>query len=244
MDYKEQLLDFKWKQKRKNIINRDKSICQVCLNKKILRLSKPALILGMNSDRESSIWDIEDDKKTFAKYLGHPINFKENKSILCYYLPNNTPKLISGILNHSIESETKKPYTLNLDDDSPDDVYSFFHNYYGVGKAIEFLKEKKLESLEWDYIFNLHVHHKYYQSNLKAWEYPDESLITLCWDCHEELHKNTLIPILSNDEVEGYLTPCSRCYGAGELPEFIHIQSGICFKCDGAKYEELIKVLK
>lgn len=30
----------------------------------------------------------------------------------------------------------------------------------------------------------LQVHHCYYESGLKPWEYPDESLITLCNDCH------------------------------------------------------------
>ena len=36
-------------------------------------------------------------------------------------------------------------------------------------------------------------------------------------------------------------TPCLRCYGAGEFPQFNHVQSGICFRCLGAKYEELIE---
>lgn len=30
----------------------------------------------------------------------------------------------------------------------------------------------------------LQVHHCYYESGLKPWEYPVESLITLCNDCH------------------------------------------------------------
>jgi 5-methylcytosine-specific restriction endonuclease McrA len=30
----------------------------------------------------------------------------------------------------------------------------------------------------------LQVHHCYYESGLKPWEYPDESLVTLCNDCH------------------------------------------------------------
>lgn len=30
----------------------------------------------------------------------------------------------------------------------------------------------------------LHVHHMYYEKGLKPWEYPDESLRTLCEECH------------------------------------------------------------
>lgn len=34
----------------------------------------------------------------------------------------------------------------------------------------------------------LHVHHKTYVYEWKAWEYPDEYLITLCEDCHLQAH--------------------------------------------------------
>jgi 5-methylcytosine-specific restriction endonuclease McrA len=32
----------------------------------------------------------------------------------------------------------------------------------------------------------IHVHHKIYRFNIDPWDYPDEDLITLCEDCHEE----------------------------------------------------------
>ena len=40
----------------------------------------------------------------------------------------------------------------------------------------------------------LQVHHTYYILNAKPWEYDDNSLVTLCLDCHINVHKNTLIP--------------------------------------------------
>lgn len=33
----------------------------------------------------------------------------------------------------------------------------------------------------------LHVHHQYYIKSLNPWEYKDESLITLCDECHEDV---------------------------------------------------------
>lgn len=33
----------------------------------------------------------------------------------------------------------------------------------------------------------LHVHHTYYESGLKPWEYPDESLHVLCEKCHADV---------------------------------------------------------
>lgn len=64
----------------------------------------------------------------------------------------------------------------------------------------------------------LHVHHKYYEYNLLPWEYPDESLVTLCCDCHEEeqsalndLEKALLLILkkggfMSNDFIDLYET--------------------------------------
>jgi hypothetical protein len=32
----------------------------------------------------------------------------------------------------------------------------------------------------------LHVHHRYYQKDKNPWEYPPQSLVTLCAECHEK----------------------------------------------------------
>ena len=59
-------------------------------------------------------------------------------------------------------------------------------------------QKKRLEILERDYFTctnchddenQLHVHHTYYESDRMIWEYENESLLTLCNDCHESLHK-------------------------------------------------------
>jgi hypothetical protein len=36
----------------------------------------------------------------------------------------------------------------------------------------------------------LHVHHLYYKFGLKPWEYPSESLVTLCDYCHSKIHND------------------------------------------------------
>lgn len=35
-----------------------------------------------------------------------------------------------------------------------------------------------------------HVHHLYYQRGLDPWEYPDNALIILCKECHENEENN------------------------------------------------------
>lgn len=34
------------------------------------------------------------------------------------------------------------------------------------------------------------VHHKYYDKDKMPWQYPNKAYITLCFDCHNELHKD------------------------------------------------------
>lgn len=89
----------------------------------------------------------------------------------------------------------------------------------------------------------LHVHHRYYIEGLWPRQYPPEALITLCNWCHSALHANEKVPYYRNEQdtlVEWNLTPCSRCNGAGFLPQYHYVEDGICFRCHGHKYEELI----
>jgi hypothetical protein len=45
-----------------------------------------------------------------------------------------------------------------------------------------------------DHETSLHVHHAYYTRGLNPWEYPRESLSTLCEDCHSDKHKPKITP--------------------------------------------------
>jgi hypothetical protein len=97
-----------------------------------------------------------------------------------------------------------------------------------------------IEEMYWsDKPYNLEVHHKFYVLGSLPWDYSDDALVTLCNWCHQEIHNTTVIPVLNHEgEALGY-TPCNRCNGSGSLPEYSHVQSGVCFKCNGARYEEL-----
>jgi 5-methylcytosine-specific restriction endonuclease McrA len=87
----------------------------------------------------------------------------------------------------------------------------------------------------------LQVHHKYYVINNLPWEYPDDSLITLCSDCHQNLHNNNNIPIYSDNSknIQLEYTKCTSCNGSGYLKEYHYYMNGICFDCNGNKYIEL-----
>lgn len=88
---------------------------------------------------------------------------------------------------------------------------------------------------------HLEVHHKCYINCKMPWEYSTDALVTLCNWCHQGVHDTSVIPFYSHTgEALGY-TPCHRCNGSGSFPEYSHVQSGVCFRCNGARYEELIE---
>jgi hypothetical protein len=110
-------------------------------------------------------------------------------------------------------------------------------------KQFETIGSESIKDVDWITATNLHVHHHYYIKNRKAWEYPDEALITYCGKCHHNIHQIIKIPMYDNSGQQLYnLTPCSRCEGTGVLPEYHYYQDGICFQCGGARFNEWIDV--
>ncbi len=90
----------------------------------------------------------------------------------------------------------------------------------------------------------LNVHHRYYIHPRYAWAYDNSALITLCKDCHKLVHF-TMAPLIYAKRKDGgfvvmNFTPCFRCNAAGYFPEYKRIENGICFRCRGERFEELI----
>ena len=113
----------------------------------------------------------------------------------------------------------------------PPDLGGDIYGYKTVGK-----KQKKA-------IF-LQVHHKYYYLDKYPWEYNNDALVALCEDCHNKVHETEKIPVFksSTDQNPIYqnLTPCSKCNGIGFFNQYRHVENGVCFRCYGKGYEELI----
>ena len=80
----------------------------------------------------------------------------------------------------------------------------------------------------------LNIHHTHYTRGCKPWEYENDSLVTLCEDCHKKRHETSRIPLYDQDNrLISNLVPCNRCGGSGYLPQYSHVEHGICFKCYG-----------
>jgi hypothetical protein len=91
------------------------------------------------------------------------------------------------------------------------------------------------------------IHHKYYVTGLDPWEYQDDALVAYCPECHRTIHKQLLnnldyVPVYRLNKYSGLLEktfrqPCLRCEGAGYFQEYRHIQNGVCFRCNGQRFE-------
>ena len=95
-----------------------------------------------------------------------------------------------------------------------------------------------------DSLVNLQVHLEYLIRQL-PWEYNASALKTLCGECHNSLHSDwrTFIPVYIMKEGKKVLfngAPCIRCGGSGNLPQHRKIQNGICFRCRGCKFDQIL----
>lgn len=80
----------------------------------------------------------------------------------------------------------------------------------------------------------LNIHHTYYVKGHKPWEYDNEALVTLCENCHKKRHETSYVPYYDHERrLIGNLNVCDRCGGSGYLPQYSHVEDGICFKCNG-----------
>ena len=73
----------------------------------------------------------------------------------------------------------------------------------------------------------LHVHHLYYESNKKPWEYPDAALVCLCDDCHLKIHRlSDQIKDLNQHFIKEWCAPViSRRFNAEHILEYMQMMT-------------------
>jgi len=85
------------------------------------------------------------------------------------------------------------------------------------------------------------VHHKRYYLGKKKWDYVNDHLETLCWNCHFYKTNFQGVPVY---DAEGNFVAnsdeCYRCKGTGKIEKYSHHMKGICFKCKGVGYDRKI----
>jgi len=234
MKYKDQLNSDFWYQKRKEILQRDKFTCKNCLNKNLIHSCREGLILKIE-DKTNNLLNIAqgwNDSKTLLLVISEI----DEKKISPMFIQENRFNNLSCeeiMINDSVYYEA-----IQEEDNSEEEVIAEFNNVKGVVNQNKINIHCIKGNIGYKFAKNLHIHHKYYQLEKLAWEYPDDALDTLCWFCHEMLHSKSEIDILDKKGIKiGTKKLCNRCHGAGKFPEFNHVQNGICFKCKGNKFE-------
>lgn len=248
-DYQEQLESLEWKTRRDTIINRDNNKCSFCGKgpSEAISFSEKTLFVGIDYSKN----DIDCSKAilSIAIKWSDYIKSCRIKRIKRGPLPNSN---IIGFLSE----EGDYLYSVWKKEDNYEDVdmeqvhIAKVQCDDGITVDVLYIDEKELESLKLPRVYVqqvpviLQVHHKHYIIGRKAWEYEDEVLVTLCQDCHSKVHK--YLPVQTYADVDGHMkvmnyTPCQRCNGMGYLPEFNYVENGICFRCRGARFEELIE---
>ena len=267
MTYIEQLETEQWKKIRNEVLLRDSNKCQHCYNLNLVKDASESYISSLT--RIEYINDLNKNAFVLSNSLNseelyhiyvsqQEINFLNTNVILYSKKTSNQKEVILGIrhltpVEISVFNKYKKIHQITMENFTKNsfDIFSIKNDYLNalqknkLNKISELNSKKineKFSDFSWKYIRGLHIHHKYYIKNFKAWEYDLDALITLCFDCHENLHKNEIINVYNSSlQLTGNYNYCKRCHGAGRFPEFSHIQSGICFRCNGERYEELIK---
>jgi len=74
----------------------------------------------------------------------------------------------------------------------------------------------------------LHVHHTYYEKGMDPWEYPDESLLCVCKDCHKRMEEKRLAMLkltipADHEFIIGYSKACKV---ESQDEESVKIESG------------------
>lgn len=244
MTYPEQLQTTQWKNKRDEILKRDHFACQKCNNAKILDQAKKGKLNG-------NTFYVESENLYYVNLVLDPefTEFDIKQTIFYGVLKNSTIFIIGARFKTPTEIEVEN-YKGKLEiafKDKPTivDDPEFSIKIGFINELEKKIKAEGFDNFFWLQFKGLHIHHKYYIKGYQAWEYNNEVLITLCEICHDEMHENQKIPVYNSKmEFLEFYKYCYRCNGKGVFSEYSHVQSGICFRCNGNRYEELITSAK
>ena len=247
-DYQNQLQTKEWRKCRDEVISKDGNHCQLCGKGESLSISfgNREFYVGIDYSKDY----IRCTENNRIKGLPQVLSRNSGKKDKVGLLPkSNHIGVISeeGLFCYTVWSNMNAFY------DIPQDQELFVAEFVcddGYVAKVVYSNEEELNDLVLPrvYITNrkvvLNVHHKKYILGHKAWEYGSDNFVTLCQYCHSKVHE--YLPVQVYVEQEGNLkvmnyTPCIRCNGTGFLPEYEYRDNGICYRCMGARFEELIK---
>lgn len=141
--------------------------------------------------------------------------------------------------SHVHYDDIKKEYSYISDDGT--EYLQYVKNSEG-----QIVPERVPQTIITNKPYHLEVHHKYYILNKLPWEYNESALVALCNWCHSDIHKNEIIVMYQDETLKNFdeLVSCNRCNGTGFIPEYSHVQGGVCFECHGNRFKNSLYTKK
>lgn len=163
----------------------------------------------------------------------------------CHKIGMKALELYKKVTNIKFQLENSWIYFFLFDKPLTNKIYvrisghNYYHDSYIYGDyqvSINYDNKLLVFSLHSkDPIFYiLNIHHTYYICGHKPWDYNNDVFTTLCEKCHKKRHMNQKVPIFNemHDTID-IAHICDKCGGSGYLPEYNHVEHGICFMCGG-----------
>lgn len=254
MDYASQLESPEWHKRRNEILVRDNHRCRMCGKGKSVRRKVNDNFYNFGIDY--SCPDISAENIIQTKFSVDEFKFLIRAGVigLDFIKVSQESAAVAGVSDNGIlgVQDLNAISALNSGNISEKVEINLVRHKSGLlyflvnlkGADLSKIKAKTAYLTETPLLLN--VHHKHYIIQHKAWEYDDDDLVTLCNECHAKVHQSLGAPVYSDKDgfvKEIPLTPCFRCGGTGYFPEYKHIEQGICFRCRGARFEELIQFM-
>lgn len=115
---------------------------------------------------------------------GSPDIIEDGASVACNNVKCSTFRLVYSYPQWNARVVRVKPKQ------SKSDFWKAYEHPLWQKKRLEILERDQYTCLECEaQDQQLHIHHAYYVSGRKPWEYPNWSLTTLCKDCHKQDHE-------------------------------------------------------
>lgn len=222
----------KWQSKREEILKRDNYKCQKCSNRTYF------------DDDSISVYPI---KRKGTNEKGHYVVIETSQyaddTIVNYVrlsmIDWPTGPLLSCVFDDKVTGVISFPEKISASSAQKlvqDLVKNITKGYSEIDWKKFLIGREWLYN--WPYVRGIQVHHTYYKYNKLPWQYPNESLMTVCGPCHQKIHEEETIYVEFDDGNKIELTPCDRCDGTGYISRYSHYKNGVCFKCFGGRFDQ------
>ncbi len=236
MAYRELLLDPLWQARKEKIIVRDGIKCTVCNNFNLVKNCLAGLLFFHGENYDGKLFGFYGYNKK-GLLINHKVFVKRYLNIIPLNGPNGHVVYIDEESENGIFAKMVAIRDRQIND--YDQLVLTPPN--GTAEGAFKLQNHAWQNYKWRVAPALHVNHLYYRKSFNPWDYPDEALQTICWECHEQLNKNKSVPYLNETGIQiRTINPCKKCYGAGFLPGYQEADEAICDRCNGARYEEFL----